>query len=455
MALLQSIKQWFGSSKVRQRPESQQRSSRLSLESMEDRLLLSSAPVLSGEWFVQSDGGTATISQNGNQLTLTNEAGTQTIGQMLSPTSFQAWGQTAQVVQNGNLTEILWRGNAWIQSTWQNGGLGGQWFVESDNGSASITETNNQVVLTNEYGSQTEGQWTSPTTFTAWGVTAQVVQQGALTEILWNGNAWVQSSWQNGGLTGEFYVQSNGLVASITQSNGQLTLTNEQGTQTTGQWLTPTSFTAWGETGQVVQNGALTQIVWNGNVWTQSAWQNGALSGEWFVQSDGGAAAITQSDNQIMLTDELGNQTTGQWLSPTSFSANGETAQIVQNGAETDIQWSSGEVWTQSAWQQGGLAGQWFVQANGMSAFIDQTGGQLSLVNEKGTQTLAQWLSPTTFAVWAQRGKSSRTVCPHKSSGTATPGLNRRINTADSAERGACSPTAALRASFRPAICWC
>ena len=40
----------------------------------------------------------------GSQLTLTNENGTQTVGQMLSPTSFQAWGQTAQVVQDGNLT---------------------------------------------------------------------------------------------------------------------------------------------------------------------------------------------------------------------------------------------------------------------------------------------------------------------------------------------------------------
>jgi hypothetical protein len=401
MARLFSIMLWLGSSRARRRREPQQRSFRPTLEGMEDRLLLSSAPVLSGDWFVQNDGGLATISQNGNQLTLTNENSTQTVGQMLSPTSFQAWGQTAQVVQDGNLTEILWRGNAWIQSTWMNSGLGGQWFVENNNMSASISQTNNQLVLTNEDGSQTVAQWTSPTTFTAWGQTATVVQQGALTVVLWPGNSWVQSSWQNGGLAGQFYVQSDGLVASVSESNGQLTLTNEQGTQTTGQWLSPTSFTAWGQIALVVQNGALTQIVWNGNSWTQSSWENGGLSGTWFVKSNGETATITQSGDQITLTNDQGVQTAGTWLSPTSFSAWGQTAHIVQSGTTTEIEWN-GDVWSQSTWQQGGLAGEWFVQSNGMPAFIDQTGGQLSLVNEKGTQTVGQWLSPTSFSAWGQ-----------------------------------------------------
>ena len=46
----------------------------------------------------------------------------------------------------------------------------------------------------------------------------------------------------------------------------------------------------WGQAAQVIQNGPLTQILWNGNVWTQSKWQTGGLSGQWFVQSDGMAA---------------------------------------------------------------------------------------------------------------------------------------------------------------------
>ena len=60
-------------------------------------------------------------------------------------------------------------------------------------------------------------------------------------------------------------MQSNELAASISQTAGQLTLTNAQGQQTTGQWLNNTSFTAWGQTAQVIQDGNVTEILWNGN----------------------------------------------------------------------------------------------------------------------------------------------------------------------------------------------
>jgi hypothetical protein len=401
MALLESLARWLGLSDTNPRPEPEQRLRRPALEGMEDRLLLSAAPVLSGDWFVQSNGGMATISQDGNQLTLTNENGTQTTGQWVSATSFQAWGQTADVVQNGSITQILWNGNTWTQSAWQNGGLGGTWFVQSSGMKALIVQTAGQLVLTNEYGSQTVGTWISPTSFQAWGYTGQVVQNGALTQILWDGNAWTQSAWQNSGLSGQWFVQSGGQSATIDQAGGQLLLTNEQGVQTVGQWLSPTSFQAWGETAQVVQNGTSTEIVWNGNVWTQSTWQTGGLSGQWFVGSSGQSATISESNGQLLLTNEQGTQSAGQWVSPTSFQAFGQTAQVTRTGALTQIQWN-GNTWTQSTWQEGGLSGQWFVQSNGLIANIDQTGGQLVLTNEQGTQTVGQWVSPTSFQAWGQ-----------------------------------------------------
>ena len=74
----------------------------------------------------------------------------------------------------------------------------------------------------------------------------------------------------NGGLAGQWTVQTNGLTAGIVQNGSQLVLTNEHGTQTTAQWLSPTSFKAWGQTAQIVQNGTVTQIHWNGNVWSQT-----------------------------------------------------------------------------------------------------------------------------------------------------------------------------------------
>jgi hypothetical protein len=409
MALLQSLRQWLGSAKAVTPPRPKPYSFRLNLEAMEDRVLLSSAPVtgtpvLSGDWFVQSDDGIANISSSGGQLLLTNEFGSQTVGQWLTADTFQAWGYTAQVAQNGSVTEILWNGNVWSQSSYQTGGLGGQWFVQNDGGTAGVSEADGQLLLTNEFGTQTTGQWLSPTSFTAWGDLGQVVQHGQLTQIVWNGNAWTQSSWQTGGLDGQWFLQNNGKSASITETGNQLILTNEQGQQTVGQWVSPTSFQAWGQTAQISETNGVTTIQWSGNAWLQSAWQTGGLAGTWFVSTDGGAASVSESGGQLTLTDEKGTQTTGQWLSPTTFQDGTKTAQIVQNGAVTAIQWSDGTAWTESTFQTGGLDGSWFVQSDGGVASINTVNGQLILTNEQGQQTTAQWLSTTVFQAWGQTG---------------------------------------------------
>jgi len=75
---------------------------------------------------------------------------------------------------------------------------------------------------------------------------------------------------QTGELTGTWTVQSNGLTATIVQVANQLILTNEQGSQTVGQWISPTSFTAWGDTGQVTVSGTTITIDWSGNSWVRS-----------------------------------------------------------------------------------------------------------------------------------------------------------------------------------------
>jgi hypothetical protein len=409
MALLQSVKQWLGSAKAGNRPRPKQPAFRLNLEAMEERMVPSAtsatpvvAPVLDGEWFVQSNGLAASISEAGGQLLLTNEFGSQTVGQWLTATTFQAWGYTAQVVQDGAVTEIQWDGNVWSQSAWQTGALGGEWFVQSDGGAASISEAGGQLLLTNEQGTQTVGQWVSPTSFQAWGYTGRITWDGSAARIAWDGNTWTQSAWQNGGLDGQWFVGSNGQAATISNAGGQLVLTNEQGQQTVGQWVSPTSFQAWGQTAQVTQSGAVTTIQWNGNSWTHSTWQDQGLAGQWFVPSDGGSTTIAEAGGQLTVTDEQGTQTAGQWLSPTTFQVGTKTAQVLQNGVMTMIQWSDGSVWSQSSWQNGGLDGPWFVASNNEIASIADVGGQLLLTNEQGTQTAAQWLSPTTFKAWGQ-----------------------------------------------------
>ena len=118
-------------------------------------------------------------------------------------------------------------------------------------------------------------------------------------------------------------MQSNGGIASIVQTGNLLVLTNEQGTQTTGQWLSPTTFSAWGMTGSIIQNNGLTEIVWNGNAWAQTASQGTGLTGQWLVQSNGLPATIVQVANQLILTNEQGTQTVGQWTSSTTFTVLG------------------------------------------------------------------------------------------------------------------------------------
>jgi hypothetical protein len=205
-------------------------------------------------------------------MTVTDESGTQTTGQWISPTEFQAGTKTGQILQNGVSTMIQWSdGSVWTQSTWQNGGLNGQWFVTSDNGLAGIADMGGQLVLTNEQGTQTTAQWLSPTTFQAWGQTAAITQNGTTTTIVWDGNTWTQTALQMSGLGGQWTVQNSGRSATIIQTANQLILTNEQGTETVAQWLTPTTFEAWGTTAQVVVNGSSAVIQWNGNTWTKSA----------------------------------------------------------------------------------------------------------------------------------------------------------------------------------------
>jgi hypothetical protein len=151
-----------------------------------------------------------------------------------------------------------------------NGGLSGAWAVQNNGLAASVIQTGNVLVLVNEQGTVTTAQWLSPTSFEAWGQASQVVPDGSTTEITWSGNAWTQTSPEGTHLGGQWLVQSNGQAATIVQVANQLLLTNENGTPTVGQWLSPTGFSAWGQTAQFAVNGSVTQITWPGNAWTQS-----------------------------------------------------------------------------------------------------------------------------------------------------------------------------------------
>src|SRR5262249_13584269 len=150
---------------------------------------------------------------------------------------FNAWGQTATVVENGPFTSILWNGNAWDHAD-----LSGTWFVRSNNRPASVQPVGDRLLLTNEYGAQTPAAWLDASHFNAWGQTATVVENGPFTSILWAGNAWDPAD-----LSGTWFVRSNGKPASIALAGGRLFLTDENGNQTQADWVDASHFNAWGQ----------------------------------------------------------------------------------------------------------------------------------------------------------------------------------------------------------------
>ena len=291
------------------------RRAHLTVEGLEQRELLSVS--IAGEYFVASDGGAASISDNGNQLVLVDEFGHQTTGQWLTPTASKPGARPHRWYRILPARTFSVSCNSWNKVP----EIAGEYFVASDGGAASISDNGNQLTLVDENGHQTTGQWLTPNSFQAWGETPQVVQDASGTHILWSGNSWNKAPE----IPGEYFVASDGGAASISDNGNQLTLVDENGHQTTGQWLTPNSFQAWGQTARVVYNATATSILWSGNSWIRLP----EIAREYFVASDGGAASISDNGNQLTLVDENGHQTTGQWLTPNSFQAWGETPQVV------------------------------------------------------------------------------------------------------------------------------
>ncbi len=216
---------------------------------------------VAGTYFVASNGLKASIRQSGDTLTLTDEYNTSTEAHWISSTRFEAWGQEASVVQQGSVTYILWDGNYWAR-----GSIAGDYYVASNGMKASIRQSGNTLTLTDEYGNDTRTEWESPTQFSAWGQSVSVVQEGYLTRILWDGN-----SWERGSISGDYFVTSNGLKASISQNGEVISLTDEHGNTTRATWDSATQFHAWGQVATMTQEGFVTRIAWFGNAWEYSS----------------------------------------------------------------------------------------------------------------------------------------------------------------------------------------
>ena len=159
------------------------------VETLEDRTLLSGNPLIDGDYTIS--GLTATIDQAGDDLTLTNESGSVSIGDFLSP---------SQIIANdweGGLIGNLY--NGWIE--WANGTI---WFddpplapdttdysVNINPGVANTLRDGDAIAFTNELGDVSPGSYLSSTQVIADGWEGGLVGDLVGDSIEWtNGTIW-------------------------------------------------------------------------------------------------------------------------------------------------------------------------------------------------------------------------------------------------------------------------
>jgi hypothetical protein len=144
--------------------------------------------------------------------------------------------------------------------------------------------------------------------------------------------------------------------ASIADNGAFLTLTNENGDTSTGQYQGQNGITAPGwqfVTGTLSQNGS--QINWsNGTFWARCNAGGGGhlrlnLTGTWYPQgSRSQSCSIRQRGNNLQLSNESGDQGSGQVTGKRQLTTNWNGTSIVgtvtANGNR--INWDNGTFWT-------------------------------------------------------------------------------------------------------------
>jgi hypothetical protein len=158
-----------------------------------------------GQWCAQGDPSkVASITANGPMLTLTNENGDTSPGQLQGQTGISAPGWqfvTGNLNQNGS--QINWsNGTYWARCNGGGGGgngrgsLSGTWYAQGDRSkSCSIRQRGGNLQLTNELGNQANGQMNGKRTLsTNWnGSTIGGTVSNGGDRINWdNGTYWMR-----------------------------------------------------------------------------------------------------------------------------------------------------------------------------------------------------------------------------------------------------------------------
>jgi hypothetical protein len=161
------------------------------------------------------------------------------------------------------------------------------------------------------------------------------------------------------GLGNQFYVQREGCrrpVSSIADNGAFLTLTNENGDTSTGQYQGQNGIVAPGwqfVTGTLSQDGS--QINWsNGTFWARCNTGGGGhqrlnLTGTWYAQGNRSqSCSIRQRGNNLQLSNQSGDnasgQITGKRQLTTNWNGTNIAGTVTANGNR--INWDNGTYWT-------------------------------------------------------------------------------------------------------------
>ncbi|MFN0053941.1 MAG: beta strand repeat-containing protein [Planctomycetales bacterium] len=268
-------------------------------------------PDVDGAWS-NAAGNPLRIEQAGANLVLVNKVGQTATAVFITPNQIIAtgWGNLVGTLEG---QVIKWSNNtSWTYTpvTGPNPDLGGVWDVGGQD--TRILQNANGLTFVNRSGGTSTGSFTSPTQVVAtdWGP-AQGTIGGNGTTLTWASNNIVWTKLPK--VTGPA-ITAAGKETGIIQLERNLTLVDELGQTTQGRLTSPTTF--------VETTGALRSGTIAGKVFT---WNNGGpvwalvsdLRGNWTRTSNSTPTYVVQSGIQLLMINETGAISVGQFSSPT------------------------------------------------------------------------------------------------------------------------------------------
>jgi|GEM_PF-3401389 len=323
----------------------------------------STAPAFAGEYSVDNDMGPltlASITQNGDQLTLVSGATTTTATIIVTPSQVLMGNAVVGTYQDSSIT---FTAGPFAGQTWTKLDLAAN-YTNPRGAATHVIQTGTSLTFVNCLGQQSPGYWISPTQVfaTAWNESATIVPGELIWQDGWNWNynLMLQGTKNGAGTTtiaaapGQIYetdyVNNFGIPVHLIQI-GMTTVifvdaTGHMSLGTVNNALQATTPYFPGDVATIGANAA--SVVWtDGTVWTITA-PTTAITVTDYTNAAGIAVHFIQNGTeQVAFVDSFGRASLGKMQSPTTAFADlypGDLATISGN----TVTWQDGSVWTQT-----------------------------------------------------------------------------------------------------------